>query len=363
MVNAVTLLAVLVGLSGNEHRFRRAISVNFARSIGNVFLEVVGWTSLVKVQGIAAGTGDYVTSSPFDILLELPNVLALVRPRNRFFRSWVILGAWLRLLTFFVVSQHIAEPLLPIFYALPSLAPIILVSIFIFIPIVQVRDVVSDAVVVDTFDLFFGGTLFENDDTWRHYDWLDKAFAYATVLLFTLGFLNVFIAIVTDSYATQKAKFESNFIASRAWICRTYFLRVDTFNRLLGESTVPDPAIAACLLGPVAVLLVIILSQVPRDINFVIPIAILAHLVIWIAALAKAGPLSIDCQADSQADQPSRVAEEDSDPPERHPKDQTDHASRVAQDKAGLGSKENQPPRFIWFACRPEKLSEIGDEY
>uniref|UniRef100_A0A7R9ZVJ9 Ion transport domain-containing protein n=1 Tax=Pyrodinium bahamense TaxID=73915 RepID=A0A7R9ZVJ9_9DINO len=175
-------------------------------------------------------------------------------------RVTVILLAWFRLLEL-NFSESMRRELLPLTRLVTCLVPALFVACIGFFALTHAfyelgvldgPDHGSTAL-LDCFAMLITGAIPDQED--HHLSGLRLVLTYASVLIFTVFFLNIFISVIGENYSIQKTLSPLVFQAVRSNICCTYLLRASVLPGWI--HSIPCVAGIATLMA-VAILLLLL---------------------------------------------------------------------------------------------------------
>lgn len=152
-------------------------------------------------------------------------ILFLYEPGNRAVRLIVIVTYWWQLLSMFAFAESIAGALLPIMNLSRGLVPAGCVTLVGFMAFfhafysVHLGNKDGSEILFSCFSALFTGQLPEDPG---HIDPLQLCLYYASILVFSVFFMNIFIGVIGEKYQAEKARCMWSFQCVRAAKCLTF---------------------------------------------------------------------------------------------------------------------------------------------
>lgn len=196
---------------------------------------------------------DYFTlCNVADLARSAIQAMLLYDVSNRNVIVFVVLVYWTRVLECFNSMKNIAKVLTPITRLLRSLLPAIFVTLVVFSAFTHVNCTLHPQKsfwresVWDTFSLLFTAEL---PLTALDMDPIELAMTYASVFIFTVFILNIFIGVIGEQYSREKDLFSETFMAYRSDKCLTFLMRAMNLPiGLCSERVALVVLLATCLL-------------------------------------------------------------------------------------------------------------------
>lgn len=165
----------------------------------------------------------------FDVLRALSQLALWWIPGNCVVQMAVIFICWFRLLEVFTSAEHVAMVLLPITQLVSGLLPASFVTLLAFFALTHAFYIINgntcfQQVFFETFTQLFLSDLpplpKDNVDT------LEFLLSYASIMVFTVFFLNIFIGVIGEKYTEEKENARSTLDQQRASGCLTFLYRL-----------------------------------------------------------------------------------------------------------------------------------------
>eukprot|EP00746_Dinoflagellata_sp_MGD_P158999 gnl/MRDRNA2_/MRDRNA2_86611_c0_seq7.p1 gnl/MRDRNA2_/MRDRNA2_86611_c0~~gnl/MRDRNA2_/MRDRNA2_86611_c0_seq7.p1 ORF type:complete len:446 (+),score=25.49 gnl/MRDRNA2_/MRDRNA2_86611_c0_seq7:2-1339(+) len=162
-------------------------------------------------------------------------ILLLWMPGSLAMQAATVLIYWMRLLGIFRCAEKIGMVLMPIQRSTYSVFPALVVTVIFFIGIVQamsvfviagLRDEDQDTVLTEVVFTQFGILFAADYPSEINNDSHMQLLLYIGILFFTIGLLNIFISVISESYMLEMEKAKLTFNRERACGCLTYLLRM-----------------------------------------------------------------------------------------------------------------------------------------
>lgn len=220
------------------------------------------------------------------ILRSSVSVLLLVYGGSkRVLNSVLVVAAWIRLLDGLTSAEKLAAALLPIQRLALGLGPACMVTAVGFCAFTHAFFAVQDRVSIwpgvfhESFETLISGGMPGNPSEVSP---AELALTYASVLLFMIFFLNVFIGVMGEQYTNQKAVCKWIFQRTRALACFDYLLRSRVLPCSLAGEKVAFSAAALAAIGCFYLQVVTMMHGRATAFNF--PIFVVAMLVMIVAS-------------------------------------------------------------------------------
>jgi len=265
-VLSISGLSLLIAetLSGTA---RMGISDGFvsARAVVDLLHELAQLLGYVKIgqPGLYLGWGN-----AYDVLRCVLPAMLFFDSNAGCLRVLVILIYWFRLVEV-NFSESMSRELLPIVRLVRGLGPALVVAFVgfcalthAFFELGSLEGGLNATPFLDCFDMLITGAIPKTDAD-NPLSSLRLLLTYASVLAFTVFFLNIFISVIGENYSTQKMMSPLVFQGVRSSICCTYLLRASVIPGWL--CSVPC-AVGLFILAVVAMLLLQVSIVIP-DIN------------------------------------------------------------------------------------------------
>lgn len=210
--------------------FRTDIAGDFiaSRALVDLFHELAQIAGYAKI----GRTKDYFNmGNAFDLVRCILPMALFWFPNNKIIRVLVVLIYWLRILEV-NFSESMARELLPIVGLAGRLVPASFVAFIGFCALTHSFFVLGrvdaigssdtpEDVIMSSFAMLITGAIPEMPAD----DYLRRSLTYASVLVFTVFFLNIFIGVIGENYSNQKVLSPLTFQKVRSGICCAYLLR------------------------------------------------------------------------------------------------------------------------------------------
>jgi len=164
-----------------------------------------------------------------DMVRSIAAVLLTWHPEKKVIHVIVIISLWSRFMELFTSTEKVARAILPILHTAKGLGPAILVfgigyglCFHVFYAVQDTRRNILDRVLFNSFSALITAGL---PDRPLELDHLELTIWYLSVGIFSIFFLNIFIGVIGESYATEKERSALTFQELRAQSCLTFLLR------------------------------------------------------------------------------------------------------------------------------------------
>ena len=193
---------------------------------GSLFTGVM----ILSTMALVICMAESITDSEGCCLIDRQNLLAW----NDILLAWNVLFHWLHLLCALRCFYATGSRLLPIMNSVQPLGIMLVIMFFICIAFAHAFWAL-DAIKVDAVSLYAlvnhlltGGSVWELSDLramGEHTRYGVMILSLLGIILFLITAINVFIAVLTDSYDCEKGRLLYSFSKNRARVCARYFLR------------------------------------------------------------------------------------------------------------------------------------------